>query len=42
MVFITKTGWTYTEIFQFPIKKRNWLLEMYKEMIEEDKPEQED
>jgi hypothetical protein len=39
MVFITQTGWTYSEIFKLPIKKRDWMFKIYNDMVKKEEEE---
>jgi hypothetical protein len=34
MIFIWKAGWTYRDIYNMPIGKRNWLFDTFAEINE--------
>jgi hypothetical protein len=41
MVLISNTGWRYSEIMTLPIKKRNWVFDLFVSLKEDETPEEE-
>jgi len=39
IVFLSQSGWRYSDIITFPIKKRNWLFEMFIDLTVADEDE---
>ncbi len=39
-MFLTQSGWSYSEISKFPIKKRDWIFEMFITIATTEVPEE--